>query len=79
MSWKDNVPNGFGIADVIFAGHPSDEASAKTTIKAAKAAGASFDDFAKEVVWHCYKNVNAADFLKNHTDAQVAKAKTLWR
>ncbi|WP_265910889.1 hypothetical protein [Erwinia billingiae] len=46
------VARGFGIADCIFAGHPSDKQDAKAAIAGAKAAGASFEDLEKEMVWH---------------------------
>lgn len=57
MAWQDQVAGGFGSVDCIFAGHPSDEERAKDAVKAAKAAGASKDDFCKEAIWHVYKNV----------------------
>ncbi len=79
MSWKDKVPSCFGEADIIFAGHPLDEARAKATIKDAKAAGASFGDFEKEVARHCNNKIKNSNLLKGHTDAQVAKAKGLWK
>ena len=79
MSWKEKVRGGFGEADVIFAGHPLDEDRAKKAIKAAKDAGASRDEFEKELVWHVYKNVQAADYLKEHLDKTVKKLHKLWR
>ena len=78
MMWQTLVPGGFGSADCIFAGHPSDEQRAKDAIKAAKAAGASFDDFEKEMVWHIYKTVTAPGALQDHIATQVAKARKLW-
>jgi hypothetical protein len=57
MSWQNQVPGCFGAQDMIFAGHPLDADRAKQAIKDAKAAGASKDDFEKEMVWHVYKNV----------------------
>jgi hypothetical protein len=56
-----------------------DESRAKEMIKAAKAEGASFDDLEKEIVWHCYKNVTAANALQDHIAKQVRKAKKLWK
>jgi hypothetical protein len=78
MNWQQKVPGGFGSADAIFAGHPSDEEQAKKAIKDAKDAGATFEDFEKEVVWHCYRKVTAAGMLQDHTKKQVARAKKLW-
>jgi hypothetical protein len=72
------VKHGFGIADIEFAIHPSDTARAKAAIKDAKAAGATFDDFEKEVVWHCYRKVTAPGALQPHIARQVMRAKALW-
>lgn len=78
MSWQDTVSGGFGAVDCILAGHPLDEQRAKETIKAAKAAGAIFDDYEKEIVWHCYKNVTAPGALQGHIADQVKTARKLW-
>jgi hypothetical protein len=78
MSWQKQVPGSFGIQDVIFGVHPADEQRAKAAIKAAKAAGASFEDFEKEVVWHCYKNFTAPGMQQDHITKQVASARKLW-
>jgi hypothetical protein len=80
--WKlpgeKKVPSSFGIADVIFAGHPSEEKQAKEAIKEAKNAGATFEDFEKEMVWHCYRKFTAPEMLQEHLKKQVARAKKLW-
>lgn len=78
MLWKKMVSRGFGIADCIFAGHPSDKQGASAAIAAAKAAGASFEDFEKEMVWHIYKHMTASGMLQNHIPKQVATAKKMW-
>ena len=74
MSWQDRVVRCFGVVDCVFAGHPMDEGQAKELIKEAKQAGASFEDFEKEVVWHCYKELKVSPnhlSLKEHIDKQV--------
>jgi hypothetical protein len=63
---------------VIFAGHPDDEKRAKEAIKDAKAAGATFEDFEKEIVWHCYKKFTAQGMQQAHIEKQVACARKLW-
>ncbi len=78
MPWKQNVSSGFGVQDCIFAGHPIDVANAQKVIADAKASGASFDDFEKEMVWHIYKNVTAAGMLQGHIAKQVATARKMW-
>src|SRR5215472_2514813 len=52
MGWRDRVPAYFGNEDLIFASDPMDEERAEKAIREAKAAGASRDDFEKEMVWH---------------------------
>lgn len=78
MTWKQKVASGFGDMDCIFAVHPSDKRDAKTAIAAAKDAGASFDDFEKEMVWHIYKQVTAPGMLQDHIAKQVATAREMW-
>lgn len=78
MSWRTKVPGCFGEYDAEFALHPNDEKAAKEAIIAAKAENATIDDFAKEVVWYCYNNVQAADLLKPHIDRQIQQVQNLW-
>ena len=79
MDWRDRVPACFGEQDLIFASHPTDEERAKKAIREAKAAGASRDDFEKEMVWYIYKNVTADGFLQEHTKEQVRRLHKMWR
>ncbi|PPC67069.1 hypothetical protein C1Y42_22245 [Pantoea sp. ICBG 985] len=78
MSWTQKVSSGFGEQDCIFAVHPEDEQNAQAAITAAKDAGASFEDFEKEMVWHIYKQVTAPGMLQDHIAKQVATAKQMW-
>jgi hypothetical protein len=79
MEWQKLVSACFGNQDCIFAVHPMDEQRAKEAIKAAKAAGASRDDFEKEMVWHMYKKVTAEGLLQSHIKEQVARLHRMWR
>lgn len=67
-SWQQLVPGAFSVQDVIFAGQIDDAARPEEAIEAARAAGASFCDFEKEIVWHCYRNrnVTAPAMLQEH-------------
>jgi hypothetical protein len=78
MSWQKQVAGGFGANDCLFAVHSLDEKRAKDAIKAAKAAGATRDDFEKEMVWHIYKNVTADGALQGHLATELAKLDKLW-
>jgi hypothetical protein len=77
--WRDLVPGAFGVADVIFGKNPADGKRAKAAIKAAKAAGATFEDFEKEVVWHSYKNFKAPGLQQKHIEEQVERARKFWK
>ena len=63
----------------VSASHPTDEERAKKAIREAKAAGASRDDFEKEMVWHIYKNVTADGFLQERTKERVRRLHKMWR
>jgi hypothetical protein len=71
MAWQDKIGGCFGNADVEFATHPSDEKRAKELIAEAKAAGATREDFEKEMVWHIYKKVTAEGLLQPHIANQM--------
>jgi hypothetical protein len=75
-AWRKLVPGGFGLMDVSFAIHPLDKKRAKKAIAAAKAFGATFEDFESEVVLYCYKEAPA--WRHEHTVKQVLRAKELW-
>ncbi len=79
MTWQERVPACFGNQDVIFAVHPLDSERAKEAIAAAKAAGASRDDFEKEMVWHIYKSVTAEGMLQPHIKEQVGRLHKMWK
>ncbi|GAA0774984.1 hypothetical protein [Brevundimonas olei] len=78
MAWKDDLDSAFGAVDRKLAVHPSDRKVAKQVIKEAKAAGDTFDDLEKEIVWNCYKHVTAPGALQSHIAEQVKTAKALW-
>jgi Ribbon-helix-helix domain len=76
--WRKLIPGCFGMMDANFAIHPADTERAKQAIATAKEAGATFEDFEKEIVWYCYKEVTAPDLLQKHVAKQVTRAKRLW-
>jgi hypothetical protein len=78
MDWQKRVAACFGNQDVIFAVHPMDEERAKQAIREAKAAGASRDDFEKEMVWHMYKNFTAEGLQQQHMKDQVRRLHKMW-
>jgi hypothetical protein len=52
---------------------PLDSKRAEEAIQAARAAGASRDDFEKEMVWYIYKNVTAEGMVQSHIKDQVKR------
>ena len=78
MTWEDMIPSCFGVTDGIFASHPSDEQQAKDAIAIAHKAGATRDDFEKEMLWHLYKNVKHRELFLELADNQVKKLDKMW-
>jgi hypothetical protein len=78
MTWEDMIPSCFGATDGIFAGHPSDEAQAKDAIAMAQKAGATRDDFEKEMLWHVYKNAKHRESFWELVDNQAKKLEQMW-
>jgi hypothetical protein len=78
-AWQEMIPGTFGSQDRIFAGHPLDEGRAKEAIKAAKAAGATREDFEKELLWDVYKHVKNREVFWGLVDKQNAKLKKMWK
>ncbi len=60
-AWQDRISGCFGHHDGWFAGHPLEEKRAKDVIKAAKAAGASRDDFERELEKYLNEHATAKD------------------
>jgi hypothetical protein len=78
MTWADMIPSCFGATDGIFASHQSDEQQAKDAIAMAQKAGATRDDFEKEMLWHVYKNVKHRELFWEVVDTQVKKLQRMW-
>jgi hypothetical protein len=77
-TWQKLIPGCFGQMDVNFGVHPLDKARAKEAIKTAQAAGATFEEFEREVVWHCYREYKAPGMQQEHIAKQVSRAKRMW-
>ena len=75
MTWRKSLANAFGSDDCIYAGHSLDKEWAEKSIKEARDAGVSFEDYEKEVRKHC-KSKNCQS---QHTDKQVDRASVLWK
>ena len=78
MTWEDMIPSCFGATDGIFASHQSDEAQVKDAIALAQKAGATRDDFEKEMLWYVYKNVKHRESFWELVDNQVKNLEKMW-
>ena len=78
MTWEDMIPSCFGATDGVFASHPSDEQQAKDAIAIARKAGATRDDFEKEMLWHLHKIVKHRELFLELADNQVKELEKMW-
>lgn len=78
VTWQTQIRECFGLADRSFASHLAEEKRARETIAAAKEAGASQEDFLKEMVWYIYRNVVAGTVRDNLFEKSEKRLKRLW-
>jgi hypothetical protein len=76
-TWRDKIAACFGTADLDFAKHPADEGWARAAIKAAKKAGATREDFWKEILGHLYP-LEGPGVSKEHAEVQRKRFLKLW-
>ena len=69
------MPGCFGEMDAKSAIHPLDERKARRDIGATKAAQATFEDFEKVVVWHCYRREPRASTQRSRSSTLEAIAR----
>ena len=78
MVWRSDVPGGFDPHQCVFAGNPETENAARKAIKAAQQAGATRDEFVKEMLWHISSDPLCRGDLPEFVDAQIARLDALW-
>lgn len=79
QDWRQLVPACFGKADKEFAIHPEDEHRARKAVSAAKKAGASRDDFQKEMILFLDNNVSDQFVHSMFATKQTKKLHKLWK
>ncbi len=79
MTWKDQIAGAFGFGTAPFAMHNADEQLAKAAIRAAKAEGATRDDFAGEIALYARKYVSSENVLRERLRQDSAKLDKLWK
>ncbi len=78
MNWKSMIPNCFGQQDAIFAGHWADRSQAKKAITAAKKAGASRNDFERELADYISRDVANPQYRDRRLAEQSKELAKLW-
>ena len=79
MGWKDNIAGGFGFGTAPFASHRPDQDRAKDAIKAAKAEGASREEFANEIASYARKYIRSENVLRERLRQDSAALDRLWK
>jgi hypothetical protein len=78
MKWQARIGTCFGGFD-IFAGHYSSETSAIRLVAEAKSAGATSEDFEKELIWYIYKSVKDVSVRDDRFRDVADQLPSLWR
>jgi len=79
MAWKDQIAGSFGFGTAPFAAYRSDQDFAEEAIKAAKAEGATREEFAREIAAYRRRYVKSEQVLRECISADSAKLDTLWK
>jgi hypothetical protein len=79
MAWKDQIAGSFGFGTAPFAAYRSDQDFAEQAIKAAKAEGATREEFAREIAAYRRRYVKGEQVLRECISADSAKLDKLWK
>ena len=79
MAWKDQIAGSFGFGTAPFAAYRSDQDFAEEAIKAAKAEGATREEFAREIAAYPRKYIKSDQMLRERIRADSAKLDKLWK
>jgi hypothetical protein len=79
MTWKEQIAGAFGFGTAPFALHRSDADLAKAAIRAAKADGATREDFAREVALYARKYVSNENILRERLGRDSETLDKLWK
>ena len=79
MTWRDQIAGAFGFGTAPFALHQSDADLAKEAIRAAKAEGATRDEFAREIALYARKYVSSEGILRERLRQDSATLDKLWK
>ena len=79
MTWKQQIAGAFGFGTAPFAAHRSDQDLAREAIKAAKAQGASREEFAQEIALYARKYISSESVLRERLRQDSAALDKLWK
>lgn len=79
MSWKEQIAGAFGFGTAPFAAHRSDQDVAREAIRAAKAQGASREEFAQEIALYARKYISSESVLRERLRQDSAALDKLWK
>ena len=79
MSWREQIAGAFGFGTAPFAAHRPDQDVAKEAIKAAKAQGASREEFAQEIAQYARKYISSESVLRERLRQDSAALDKLWK
>jgi hypothetical protein len=79
MSWKEQIAGAFGFGTAPFAAYRADQDLAREAIKAAKAQGASREEFAQEIAQYARKYISSESVLRERLRQDSAALDKLWK
>jgi hypothetical protein len=79
MAWTDLVAGCFGFGTAPFANNRPDEEIAKEAIAAAKAEGATREEFARLIALYPSKYIKSAQVLRERVSEDAARLDKLWK
>lgn len=79
MSWREQIAGAFGFGTAPFALHREDQDLAKAAIRAAKAEGATRDEFAREIALYARKYISSEGALRERLRQDSATLDKLWK
>jgi len=79
MTWKEQIAGAFGFRTAPFALHRSDANIARAAIRAAKADGATREDFAHEIALYARKYVGSEGDLRDRLRRDSETLDKLWK
>ena len=79
MAWTDLVAGCFGFGTAPFADNPPDEDNAKEAIAAAKAEGATREQFAQLIALYPRKYIKSEQVLRERMREDAVRLDKLWK